>query len=304
MNPEITIIIVSYNVQVLLQKCIDSIFASKIRSSFEIIVVDNASSDQSEELIQKRYPQIKWIQNQENKGFAAANNQGIRLAKGAFIWLLNPDTEVTPEALDSLIHVIEGDSLIGACGSKLINQDGSLQISCYPFPTLGREFVRMFHLEGLIPNTRYPMDQWDSHKIYPVDNLQGASLLLRKSALEEVGYLDEAFFVYTEEVDLNYRLKKAGWKIYWVPNSIIVHHGGQSTKQNRTPMFLELYKTKIQFFRKHYGKVITTLYKIVLYFASMTRIVGGGIMSLITKSAENQTMMTNYNSLIKNISIY
>jgi len=304
MNPDISIIIVSYNVQDLLQKCLESIYASKIQCSFEIIVVDNASSDQSGELIQKRYPQIKWIQNQENKGFAAANNQGIRLANGAFIWLLNPDTEITPEALDSLKHVIEGDSLIGACGSKLINLDGSLQISCYPFPTLGREFVRMFHLEGLIPNTSYPMDQWDSQNIYPVDNLQGASLLLRKSALEEVGNLDEAFFVYTEEVDLNYRLKKAGWKIYWVPYSIVVHHGGQSTKQNKTAMFLELYKTKIQFFRKHYGKVTTALYKFVLYFASLTRILSGRIMGLKTNSLDNQTMVENYTFLIKNISNY
>jgi len=304
MNPDVSIIIVSYNVQNYLQKCLESIYASPIQCSFEIIIIDNASSDLSSEMIQNKYPHIKWIQNQENLGFAAANNQGIRSATGNFIWLLNPDTEVLPDALDTLKDVIEGDSKIGACGSKLINEDGSLQISCYPFPTLGREFVRMFHLGSIFPNSQYPMDRWDSHKIYPVDNLQGASLLLRKSALEEVGVLDEAFFVYTEEVDLNYRLKKAGWKIFWVPNSIIIHHGGQSTKQNKTVMFLELYKTKIQFFRKHYGKVSTALYKLVLYTASLIRILSGGIKNLITNSVDNQTMVQNYTFLIRYISNY
>ncbi len=148
------------------------------------------------------------------------------------------------------------------------------------------------------------MDQWDKSLTYPVDNIQGASLLLRKSALNEVGLLDESFFVYTEEVDLNYRLKKAGWKNVYVPNSVVVHFGGQSTKQNKTEMFLELYKTKIQFFRKHYGATKTTLYKIILFETSLLRIFIGKILNIFQKTTARQNLVRNYLNLVKEVSGY
>ena len=304
MNIDLSIIIVSYNVSGFLQNCLKSIIAAKIDHVFEIIIVDNNSTDESSSLIRREFPAITWLQNVKNLGFAAANNQGINQSKGQFILLLNPDTEVSSGAIEALLQVMLDDPSVGACGSKLVNPDGSLQLSCYPFPTLGNEIIRLHHLEKLFPLTQYPMDQWDKSFTYPVDNIQGASLLLRKSALNEVGLLDESFFVYTEEVDLNYRLKKAGWKNVYVPNSVVVHFGGQSTKQNKTEMFLELYKTKIQFFRKHYGATKTTLYKIMLFETSLLRIFIGKILNIFQKTTARQTLVRNYLNLVKKVTSY
>jgi GT2 family glycosyltransferase len=301
---DISIIIVSYNVLDYLQNCLKSIHDSKPQCTYEIIVVDNASNDQSREVILSTFPGVHWLQNSANIGFAAANNQAIQVSKGEYIWLLNPDTQVQPGALDALKQAADNDPRIAACGSKLINPDGTLQISCYPFPTLGNEFLRMFHLEKFSSRAHYPMDRWQTQTLYPVDNLQGASLLLRKSALNEVGVLDESFFVYTEEVDLNYRLKKAGWRNCWVPGSVVIHYGGQSTKQNRSAMFLELYKTKVQFFRKHYGRLKTGLYKFLLFLAALLRVIAGKLISLFSKSADNRVLLQNYALLIKHLPDY
>jgi len=304
MNIDLSIIIVSYNVCGFLQNCLKSIFDSNIDHAFEIIIVDNNSTDESSSIIRREFPTITWLQNDKNLGFAAANNQGINQSMGQFILLLNPDTEVRSGAIEALFQIMEDDPSVGACGSKLVNPDGSLQQSCYPFPTLGNEIIRLHHLEKLFPLTQYPMDQWDKNLTYPVDNIQGASLLLRKSALDEVGLLDESFFVYTEEVDLNYRLKKAGWKNVYVPNSVVVHFGGQSTKQNKTEMFLELYKTKIQFFRKHYGATKTNLYKIILFETSLLRIFIGKILNIFQKTTARQNLVRNYLNLVKEVSGY
>jgi len=304
MTPELSIIIVSYNVRIFLQKCIESIVNAKIKNSFEIIVIDNKSTDETSSIILADFPEIIWIQNEQNIGFAAANNQGIRISQGQFILLLNPDTEVMPGAIEALIDVMINNPTIGACGSKLINPDGSLQRSCYPFPNLGNEFIRLHHLESIFPQMRYPMEHWNKHQLYPVDNIQGASLLLRKEALQFVGHLDESFFVYTEEVDLNYRLKKAGWENVYVPASVVVHYGAQSTKQNKTDMFLELYKTKIQFFRKHYGEVRTIIYKFILFETSLMRLFLGNILNIFHKTSERQILLNNYAILIRKVSTY
>lgn len=302
MNIDLSIIIVSYNVCGFLRKCLKSIVDAKINHSYEIIIVDNNSIDESSSIIRGEFPAINWLQNEKNLGFATANNQGINQSKGQFILLLNPDTEVKPRAIEVLLQVMVDDSTIGACGSKLVNQDGSLQLSCYPFPTLANEIVRLHHLEKLFPQTQYPMDEWNKNLSYPVDNIQGASLLLRKAALDEVGLLDESFFIYTEEVDLNYRLKKAGWKNLYVPTSEVVHFGGQSTKQNKTEMFLELYKTKIQFFRKHYGAMKTNFYKFMLFETSLLRIFIGKILNVFQNTTDRQMLIKNYSNLIRNLS--
>ena len=304
MNIELSIIIVSYNVCDYLQKCIKSIFDAKINHAFEIIVIDNNSTDESSSKIRGEFSSIIWIQNIKNIGFAAANNQGINQSKGQFILLLNPDTEVKPGAIEALLQVMVDDPSIGACGSKLVNQDGSLQLSCYPFPTLGNELIRLHHLEKLFPQTQYPMDEWNKNLFYPVDNIQGASLLLRKASLDEVGLLDESFFIYTEEVDLNYRLKKAGWKNLYVPTSEVVHFGGQSTKQNKTEMFLELYKAKIQFFRKHYGAMKTNFYKFMLFETSLMRIFVGKILNVFQNTTDRQMLIKNYSNLIRKLSSF
>lgn len=304
MTIDVSIAIVSYNVGVYLRACLDSIYKSKTNFSYEIIVVDNGSSDKVTRELFKLYPSIIWIQNETNKGFAAANNQAIQVAQGNLFWMLNPDTIVYDDSMDSLVSALLTYENVAACGSRLLYQDGSLQTSCYPFPTLWREFVRLFHLETLFPKTGYKMHKWPTNRIQFVDNVQGASLLIRKSALKEIGLLDENYFMYTEEVDLNYRFQKAGWKNAWIPTSVVMHYGGQSTQQALTPMFLQLYQTKIYFFRKHYGGLTVFLYKVVLFFAAIGRIITGFFMNIFKQSPDSSNLIKNYSQLLANIAAY
>jgi len=268
----LSIIIVNWNTNNQLTQCLASIFHNTPSDEFEILLVDNASTDGSVDMVRERFQQVQLIENNENLGFAKANNQAIQQSNGHYVILLNPDTEIKPGALETLVRFMDEEPQAGAAGPKLLNPDGTLQTSCYPSPTLPREIWRLFHLDKIKPYGIYEMSRWDMEKPRQVDVLQGACLILRREVLDQVGLLDEDYFVYSEEVDLCYRLKKAGWQLYWVPGAKVVHYGGQSTNQVAEEMFLQLYRGKILFFRKHYGRLSANLYKFVLLLATLTRL--------------------------------
>ncbi len=269
---KLTIIIVSWNTRELLSQCLTSIYRSPPSPEFEVWVVDNASEDGSIESIRRDFPAVRLISNSQNLGFAYANNQAVRSSTGEYLLLLNPDTEVHPLALQRLIDFLDQKPDHGAVGPRTLNPDGSLQTSSYPIPTLFREFWRMFYLDRVIPIGTYPMHIWDLKKPREVDALLGACLMVRRRALDEVGLLDDQYFMYSEEIDLCFRLRQAGWKISWVPEAQIVHYGGQSTQQVADAMFLNLYRSKIHFFRKHYGNRRAWAYKQILYAAALARV--------------------------------
>ena len=271
----LSIIIVNWNTRDLLAQCLESV-ANNARLMphlrMETFVVDNASTDSSAAMVGERFPWVQLVENEVNTGFAQANNQAIRLSTGRYVLLLNPDTEVKPQALYTLMDFMESQQDAGAAGSWLLNADGSLQTSCYPAPTLSRELWRLFHLDTLYPYSHYQMDKWDRCVPQKVDVLKGACVILRRKALDEIGLLDENYFMYSEEVDLCYRLQKAGWNLYWVPQSQVVHFGGESTKQVAAEMFLQLYRGKVVYFRKHYGRPRGIAYKLILLAASLARL--------------------------------
>jgi GT2 family glycosyltransferase len=167
---------------------------------------------------------------------------------------------------------MDGRPEAGAAGGRLLNPDGSLQESCYPAPTVFREFWRLFHLDGLLPLGVYEMSRWPLDTPREVDNLMGACMLVRKSAIAQAGPMDEGYYMYSEEIDWCLRIRRAGWRIYWVPAAEIIHFGGQSTRQKRAEMFIYLYRGKVMYFRKHHGRISAGLYKIVLFLASIPRI--------------------------------
>jgi N-acetylglucosaminyl-diphospho-decaprenol L-rhamnosyltransferase len=269
----LSVIIVSWNTRQLLKNCLDSIFANPPTSPFEIWVVDNASTDGTPKMVQERYSQVHFIENHENVGFARANNQAIKQCTGKYILLLNPDTFVDSCSLEIMVDFLEGNSMAGAAGARLFNPDGTMQISSHPWPTLSRELLRLFHLDRILPYTEYPQNKWIKGSAQEVDVLMGACLILRKDILDQIGYLDEDYFIYSEEVDLCYRIQRAGWSLYWIPQAKVVHFGGQSTQQVPTQMFLNLYHSKIKYFRKHYGTLAAKIYILILMFASLSRIV-------------------------------
>ncbi len=269
---QLSVVIVNWNTGELLGQCLASLFNSLQIKEVEVFVVDNASTDDSMALVRERFPQVRLIENEENLGFARANNQAFRQSSGRYVLMLNPDTLVHPLGIDALVDFMETHPRAGACGARLLNPDGSLQPSCSPAPTLGREFRRLFHLPGMRPDGYYPMDNWDAQQPRQVDVILGACLLLRRQALEQVGWLDEDYFIYSEEVDLCHRLRRAGWELYWVPHGQVVHLGGQSTRQVSEAMFLRLYQAKLIYFRKNFGRGSAVGYKLILFTASFARL--------------------------------
>ena len=268
----LSIAIVNWNTRELLYNCLESIISYPPECPFNIIVVDNASSDGSSEMIRERFPQVCLIDNQENAGFARATNQAIKTTDSKYILLLNPDTVILPDALQNLVEFMETNPGAGAAGSRVLNPDGSLQTSCYVAPTLSHEFFRLFHLSRLVPYSAYQMKNWNTSFPRSVDIIQGDCLMVRKSALDQVGPLDESFFIYSEDVDLCYRLQRASWGLYWVPEAQVIHYGGQSTRQVAAEMFLQLYQSKLMFMRKHHGKAAGTTYKFLLLLAALPRL--------------------------------
>lgn len=297
---DLSIIIVNWNTADLLIQCLESIYANPPKNRFEVLVLDNDSSDQSVPLVQQRFPQVTLLASKENLGFAGGNNQAIQQSQGRYVLLLNPDTEVKPGALDELTQFMEANPQAGAAGSCLLNPDGTLQHSCYPFPTPARELWRLLHLDALYLYALYRMDTWNRHEVQEVDVIQGASLILRREVLNQVGLLDDTYFMYTEEVDLCYRIQKQGWQLYWIPQSQVIHYGGQSTKQVATKMFLCLYESKLIFIRKHHGWLAAQLYKLILMLITVVRLIITPLVWLErpTKRQKHLSLANNYRRLL------
>lgn len=270
---DLSIIIVNWNTRDLLSACLYSIALHPPPGAYELIVVDNASEDGSQDMVRRCFPESTLLVNNVNRGFASANNLAIRHSTGRYVLLLNPDTIILPGTFAGLIATLDQTPEAGAVGATLLNPDGSLQVSSYPAPTVWREAWRLFHLDRFRPVAIYPPEHWKRETSFEVDTVQGACVLLRRDALEEVGLLDEGFFMYSEEVDLCFRLRQGGWEILWTPTARVVHFGGQSTQLMASEMFLQLYRAKVQYVRKHLGPGRGSTYKGVLLAASGTRIV-------------------------------
>ena len=300
---KLSVIIVNWNTRELLAQClraIESNTAPALLADIEVFVVDNASHDGSAAMLQNDFPHVNLIQNPGNVGFASANNQAIRQSSGEYILLLNPDTKVHKGALDTLVDFLDTHPNVGGVGPRLLNPDGTLQVSCYPAPTLARELWRLLHLDVLYPYGSYRMHSWPVDVPREVDVVQGACLLVPSTVLEQIGLMDENFFMYTEEVDLIYRIRKSGRSIFWVPSSEVIHYGGQSTQQVAAEMFLHLYMSKISYIRKHYGPIAALTYKCVLAFAGLLRLVIGPLALLQRQPTRRRHMAlaSNYRQLL------
>ncbi len=308
-SAKVSIIIVNWNTGDLLAECIRSVKESSIMDTLpfaEILVVDNASMDHSLHQARIAFPEIRVIQNQENLGFGAANNMAAREAVGEYLLLLNPDTIVKPGAIRSLVDHLDNHPEAGAAGPKLINPDGSLQLSIYRTPTLTREMWRLFHLDSIFPYNAYPPATLSATNPQKVDTIQGTCLLVRRDIFLSIGMFDERFFMYSEEVDLCVRIRSAGWLIHWLPQAKVVHLAGQSTKLVADQMFLMLYRNKVEFFRKHYGQPKTAMYKLLLYLVSLSRYFPGLLMKrtvLANTQLQGETIR-QYGLMLKEISSF
>jgi N-acetylglucosaminyl-diphospho-decaprenol L-rhamnosyltransferase len=268
---DISIVIINWNTKELLARCLQLVLKAGEGLESEVLVVDNASTDGSAAMVQKRFPQVHLIENQENVGFARANNQVIGSSQGQYVLLLNSDTEIHPGALETLVEFMEVHPQAGGCGPRLLNPDGSLQSSCHPMLTPWREFWRLMFLDRLWRRATYVQERWDQETPRRVEVIKGACLLLRRAALNQVGLLDERYFMYTEEMDLCYRLSQAGWELWWVPRAVVRHYGQASAKQMAEAMYVQLYRSKVQFHRKYGSNRRARAFKILLALAYLPR---------------------------------
>jgi GT2 family glycosyltransferase len=268
----LSIVIVNWNTRAMLATCLESIFASTASPNWEVFVVDNASTDGSGRMVREQFPQVILIENETNAGFARANNQAIQRCQGRYVLLLNSDTCVRAGALEQLVEFMEGHPRAGAAGATLLNADGSLQPSCHPMLTPAHEFWRLIYLDNLIHRATYGPIFWKSSQPRQVEVIKGACLMLRHEALADVGLLDESYFMYTEEVDLCFRLAQAGWQLWWVPAAQITHYGEASSRQAAQDMYIQLYRSKIQFYRKFGGEARVAVYKWLVGLAYWPRL--------------------------------
>lgn len=255
---ELSVIIVNYNVKHFLEQCLHSVLKASKTVFTEIFVVDNNSVDGSTQLVKEKFPQVHLIENKENVGFSKANNQAIRLAKGKYILLLNPDTVVEEDTFIKIIRFMEEHPDAGGLGVKMIDGKGNfLPESKRGLPTPWVAFCKMFGLSKLFPKSKkfgkYHLSYLDENKTHEVEVLAGAFMLMRKETLDKVGLLDETFFMYGEDIDLSYRITQGGYKNYYFPETTIIHYKGESTKKGSLNYVKVFYKAMIIFAQKHFS---------------------------------------------------
>jgi len=280
---DVSIIILNWNTRDQLVKCLDAIGQTVGDLDTEIFVVDNASSDGSQAMVRQRFPHINLIANHENVGFARGNNQAMAVASGRYALLVNSDAFVWPGAIQALVDLADLQPQAGIVGAQLINADGSFQASHTPFPNLWREFLILSGLGRLIYGPWYPSRRPEESKGPQIaDYVEGACLLVRRQALEEVGGLDEAYFMYAEEVDWCYTMRAKGWQVWYQPAAKVTHLGGASSQSRRVQREADLYRSRVRFFRKHYGDRAAELLKLQIYTLTAVKIVVHGLLHLVS----------------------
>jgi len=273
---KLSIVIVNYNVKFFLEQCLISVAKAIEKIEAEVIIVDNNSIDGSIKMLKEKFPQVHLIENNENFGFSKANNQAIKECKGEYILLLNPDTLLEDDTLKKILAFADETPDAGGIGVKMIDGKGRfLPESKRSLPTPDIAFYKIFGLAKLFPNSKtfgkYHLTFLDENEINEVDILSGAFMLLRKSVIIKTGLLDETFFMYGEDIDLSYRIKKAGFKNYYFPKTRIIHYKGESTKKSSVNYVFVFYKAMIIFAQKHFSKNNAKIFSLIINTAIYIR---------------------------------
>ena len=278
---KLSVIIVNYNVEYFLEQCLHSVLKAAKNLSCEIFVVDNNSVDGSVAMVEEKFKTVKLIANKKNTGFSYANNQAIKQSAGEYILLLNPDTVVEENTFEKVISFMDAHPDAGGLGVKMLDGKGNfLPESKRGLPTPSVAFYKIFGLSNLFPKStlfgKYHLGYLDKDKTHEIEILSGAFMLLRKSVLEKIGLLDETFFMYGEDIDLSYRIIKAGYKNYYFSDTRIIHYKGESTRKSSINYVFVFYRAMVIFAEKHFSKNNATafsfLINIAIYFRAFVAI--------------------------------
>ncbi len=275
-TPRVSIVIVNWKTPKLLAKCLETIKNDPAHQQFEIFVIDNNSGDESVAMLTEQFPYVQLIANDANLGFSKACNQAIPKALGDYVLLLNPDTEVPDGAISLLADFMENHPDCGAAGPKVLNPDGSLQLACRrAFPSPKAAFYRITYMSRIFPNnptfSQYNFTSADPGQQLEVDALAGAAMMVRRQAINEVGLLDEDIFMYGEDIDWCWRIKQAKWKIWYVPESIIYHAHGASSRLRPVGATINLHKGMHVFYKKHLAQNYWAPFNSLVYAAIWSR---------------------------------
>jgi len=310
----LSIVIVNYNVKYFLEQCLHAVNKATANIASEIFVVDNASVDGSCAMVKEKFRGIKLIENKLNVGFSKANNQAIKLCKGKYILLLNPDTVVGENSFEKCIHFMDEHPNAGGLGVKMIDGKGNfLPESKRALPSPWVAFYKIFGLSSLFPKSkifaRYHLGYLNENKVNEVDILPGAYMMIRKEAIDKTGLLDETFFMYGEDIDLSYRLLKAGYKNYYFPETTIIHYKGESTKKGSINYVLVFYNAMIIFAKKHFtgrnANFYALMINLAIYFRAFIAIIHRTINKIFLPVLDailfyaGNILLTNYYGLVK-----
>lgn len=289
---DLSLVIVTWNCKAYAQECLASISAQTGNLSTEVIVVDNASSDGTPELISAEFPRVRLIRSKENLGFAKGNNLGIRETTGRYVCLINPDVNVAPDCLYKMYGYMEQQPAIGLLGPKMLCPDRTVGRSTMRFPTIWNSLCRALALDRVFRKSRtfggFLMRDFDHNSTRDVDVLNGWFWMTRRDALNVVGVLDDQLFMYGDDLDWSRRYNNAGWRVVFYAEAEAIHYGGGTTARAPIPFYLALQRANLQYWRKHNGRMAMAGYFLVTCLHHMARMVGYGLVCLWKGSAASQ----------------
>jgi len=291
-SPDVTIVVVSWNTREILRDCLRSVYEHGGAVRCQVIVIDNASADGSAEMVRHEFPEAQLITNADNRGFAAANNQGMAVAEGRYVLLLNSDTVVLDGAIAKTVVFADAHPDVAVVGCRVMNPDRTLQPTCFTYPSLLNMVLSATYLYKLFPRSRLfgreRMTWWQRDDVRDVEVVTGCFMLVRREAIEQVGVMDEQFFMYAEETDWCYRFRQAGWRLVFSPVGEIIHLGGQSSKKVGVEMTVQLRLSILRFLRKHHGRAYHRLACLLTLVSLAVRIPGWLVVYSVIRGRREQ----------------
>ena len=299
---DVSIIIVAWNVKQLLYDCLKSVYDQTKDIEFEVIYVDNASKDGSVEIVKKEFPEVIIIENNENKGFIKANNQGIEIAKGRYVLLLNSDTIILDNAITKTVIFADAHPDAAVVGCRVLNPDRSLQRNCFMYPSVLNMLLAATYLYKAFPKSKFfgreYMTWWNLNNVREVQTVAGCYSLVRMEAIRQVGLMDELCFVYGDDPDWCYRFKKNGWKILFTPDAEIIHYGGQTTKKMPSKFLFQLFGSKLIFMKLHRSRLAFQFARILTALFFLLRVPSWLAMAMLGKNGRKKSIQTAKTYLI------
>ena len=286
----LSIIIVTWNCKNYLRECLESIDKLRAQDDVEIVIVDNASSDGTPEMVRQSYPEILLVESKENLGFPRGNNVGIRRSSGQYLCLINPDVKVLDGCIQKMLSFMKNNPKVGLLGPRMLDAEGTAQRSYMGAPTLWNLLCRALALDTIFPKSKrfagFLMHYFDLTKTAPVDILNGWFWMTKREALDQVGLMDESLFMYADDLDWSKRFRDAGWGVVFYADAEAIHYGGGTTARAPVRFSVEMQRANFQYWQKNYGRVSQLVYRAIIAFHQVVRIVGYSSLMLSGKWRE------------------